>query len=159
MNFSAFTTITFDCYGTLIDWEAGILRALRGVLAAHDQTLTDAAILEFYGEFEEQAESGPYQSYRNVLESVVRQFGERCGFHPSPAELRCLHESVPSWPPFPDTVSSLQELQGNFRLAVISNIDDDLFQETRTHVGIEFAAVITAQQAGSYKPSLNNFRL
>jgi 2-haloacid dehalogenase len=160
MNFSAFTTISFDCYGTLIDWEAGLLPALRGVLAAHGQTLPDAAILELYAEFEAQAESGPYQSYRNVLESVVRQFGERCGFHPSPVELRSLHETVPSWPPFPDTVSGLQKLQRHFRLAVISNIDDDLFLETRKHhLGIDFAAVITAQQARTYKPSLNNFQL
>ena len=159
MDFSAFTTITFDCYGTLIDWEAGILPALRGVLAAHGQSMPDEALLELYGEFEAQAETGPYQSYRNVLESVVRQFGERCGFHQSPEELRSLHESIPVWPPFPDTVASLQKLAQRYQLAVISNIDDDLFAETRKHLGIEFADVITAQQARSYKPSLNNFRL
>ncbi len=159
MDFSTFTTITFDCYGTLIDWEAGILPALRGVLAAHGQSLTDKAILELYGEFEAEAESGPYQSYRNVLESVVRQLGERCGFRPSPAELHSLHESVPAWPPFSDTVAALQRLQKRYRLAVISNIDDDLFAGTRKHLGVEFAGVITAQQARSYKPSLNNFRL
>jgi 2-haloacid dehalogenase len=159
MDFSTFTTITFDCYGTLIDWEAGILPALRGVLAAHGQTLPDAALLELYGEFEAQAESGPYQSYRNVLESVVWQFGERCGFHPSPAELRSLPESIPAWPPFHDTVAALQKLQKRYQLAVISNIDDDLFAETRKHLGVEFASVITAQQARSYKPSVNNFRL
>jgi len=159
MDFSTFTTITFDCYGTLIDWEAGILPALRGVLAAHGQGLPDAAILELYGEFEAQAESGAYQSYRSVLESVVRQFGERCGFHPSPNELRSLHESVPAWPPFPDTVAALQKLEQHYRLAVISNIDDDLFAETRKHLGVEFAGMITAQQARSYKPSVNNFRL
>jgi 2-haloacid dehalogenase len=159
MDFSAFTTITFDCYGTLIDWEAGILPALRGILAAHGQSLPDAAILELYGEFEAQAESGAYQTYRDVLESVVRQFGERCGFHPSPTELRSLHESVPAWPPFPDTVTALQELQQRYQLAVISNIDDDLFAETRKHLGVDFAGVITAQQARSYKPSINNFRL
>ncbi len=159
MDFSRFTTISFDCYGTLIDWEAGLLPALRGVLAAHGQSLPDAAILELYGEFEAEAESGPYQSYRNVLESVVRQFGERCGFRPSPAELRSLHESIPAWPPFPDTVAALQKLQQRYQLAVISNIDDDLFAETRKHLGVEFAGVITAQQARSYKPSVNNFRL
>ena len=159
MDFSAFTTITFDCYGTLIDWEAGILPALRGVLAAHGQSMPDEALLELYGEFEAQAETGPYQSYRNVLESVVRQFGERCGFHQSPEELRSLHESIPVWPPFPDTVASLQKLAQRYQLAVISNIDDDFFAETRKHLGIEFADVITAQQARSYKPSLNNFRL
>lgn len=159
MDFSDFTTITFDCYGTLINWEAGILPALRGVLAAHGQQIPDADILELYGEFEAQAEGGAYQSYRNVLESVVRQFGERCGFHPSPAEVRSLHESVPEWPPFSDTVAALQKLQRNFQLAIISNIDDDLFAETRKHLGVEFVAVITAQQAQSYKPSVSNFRL
>jgi 2-haloacid dehalogenase len=159
MDFSAFKTITFDCYGTLIDWEAGILPALRGVLAAHGQSLPDAAILELYGEFEAQAESGPYQSYRAVLESVVRQFGERCGFHPGLAELRSLHDSIPMWPTFPDTVVALQKLAQHYQLAVISNIDDDLFAETRKHLGVEFVAVITAQQARSYKPSINNFRL
>src|SRR6266403_1809695 len=159
MDFSTFTTITFDCYGTLIDWEAGILPTLRGILAAHGHILPDAAILELYGEFEAQAESGKYQSYRNVLESVVRRFGERCGFQPSPAQLRSLHESVPAWPPFPDTGAALQKLQQRYQLAVISNIDDDLFAETRKHLGVDFAVVVTAQQARSYKPSLNNFRL
>jgi 2-haloacid dehalogenase len=159
MDFSAFSTITFDCYGTLIDWEAGILPALRSVLAAHGQSLPDAPILELYGEFEAQAESGAYQSYRDILESVVRQFGERCGFHPSPTELRSLHESVPAWPPFPDTVAALQKLQQSYQLAVISNIDDDLFAETRKHLRVDFTGVITAQQARSYKPSLNNFRV
>jgi 2-haloacid dehalogenase len=159
MDFSAFTTITFDCYGTLIDWEAGLLPALHGVLAAHGQSMPDAALLELYGEFEAQAETGPYQSYRDILESVVRQFGERCDFHPSPADLRSLHESIPAWPPFPDTVASLQKLAQRYQVAVISNIDDDLFAETRKHLGVQFADVITAQQARSYKPSLNNFRL
>jgi len=121
--------------------------------------MPDAALLELYGEFEAQAETGPYQSYRNVLESVVRQFGERCDFHPSPADLRSLHESIAAWRPFPDTVASLQKLAQRYQLAVISNIDDDLFAETRKHLGVQFADVITAQQARSYKPSLNNFRL
>src|SRR6266576_2621657 len=159
MDFSTFTTITFDCYGTLIDWEAGILPILQGILAAHGQSLPDAALLELYGEFEAQAEAGPYQNYRRVLESVMEQFGERCGFRPTPAELRSLHESIPAWPPFRDTVVALQRLGESYQLAVISNIDDDLFAETRKHLGVEFAGVITAQQARSYKPSLNNFHL
>ena len=159
MDFSSFTTITFDCYGTLIDWEAGLLPGLRRLLRAHGQSLSDAEILKLYGEFEARAESGAYQSYRKVLESVVRQFGERCGFDPSAGELRSLHESIPAWPTFSDTVAALQQLQQRYRLAIISNIDDDLFAETRKHLGIEFSAVITAQQAHSYKPSLNNFQL
>ena len=161
MDFSRFTTISFDCYGTLIDWESGILPALRGVLGSHgqSQSLTDAAILELYGEFEAEAESGPYQSYRDVLQSVVRTFADRFHFEASSAEIRSLHESVHTWPPFPDTVAALQELQKHYKLLVISNIDDDLFEETRKLLDVEFDGVITAEQARSYKPSLNNFEM
>ena len=159
MDFSRFTTISFDCYGTLIDWEAGILPVLRKLTTSHGHNLPDEALLEMYGEFEAEAESRSYQTYRAVLESVVRQFGRRCGFEPAPAEVRALHESVPSWRPFPDTVAALQRLQTRYRLVIISNIDDDLFAETRKHLGVEFAAVVTAEQARSYKPSINNFRM
>lgn len=159
MDFSHFTTISFDCYGTLIDWESGILPVLRAVLANHDQSLPDAAILELYGEFEAQAESGPYQSYRDVLQTVVRAFAGRFNFQASSHEISSLHESVGAWAPFPDTVSALRELHSRYKLAVISNIDDDLFAATRKLLDVEFDGVITAQQAGSYKPSINNFRL
>jgi len=159
MDFSHFTAISFDCYGTLIDWESGILPVLRAVLANHGQSLPDASILELYGEFEAEAESGPYQSYRDVLRSVVRAFADRFHFQDSSAEIRSLDESVRAWPPFPDTVLALRELQKRYRLVVISNIDDDLFAETRKHLGVEFDGVITAEQARSYKPSVNNFQM
>ena len=159
MDFSRFTTISFDCYGTLIDWEAGLLPALRTILAAHRCTLADAAILELYGEFEAEAESGPYQSYRDVLESVVRSFGERLQFQPSQPEIRSLHESVPNWPPFADTVAALRQLKTRYKLAIISNIDDDLFAQTRKLLAVDFDAVVTAQQARSYKPALRNFEM
>jgi 2-haloacid dehalogenase len=159
MDFSRVTTISFDCYGTLIEWEAGILPALRGVLGRHGKTLPDPAILELYGEFEAEAESGAYQSYRDVLQSVVRALGARLGFNPTSVDLASLSESVPSWPPFADTVAALGQLKSRYRLAVISNIDDALFAESRKHLGVEFDAVITAEQARSYKPSLNNFKM
>lgn len=159
MNFSHFTTISFDCYGTLIDWESGILPVLRAVLANHDQHLSDAAILELYGEFEASAESGPYQKYRDVLQSVVRGFASHFQFEATPAEIHSLHESVPTWRPFSDTVTALRELKERYKLAVISNIDDDLFAETRKHLKVEFDGIITAEQARSYKPSVNNFHI
>jgi len=159
MDFSHFTTISFDCYGTLIDWEAGILPTLRTVLANHGQVLPDAHILELYGEFEAQGESGPYRSYKDVLQAVVQAFADRFHFHASSAEIRSLHESVPTWLPFPDTLTALRELKKHYRLAVISNIDDDLFGETRKHLDVEFEGVITAQQARSYKPSISNFQM
>jgi 2-haloacid dehalogenase len=159
MDFARFTTISFDCYGTLIDWESGILPTLRTVFDRYQKSPSDGAVLELYGEFEAQAESGPYQSYRNVLESVVQRFGKHYGFQPDPDELRSLPDSVPSWLPFPDTVSALRQLQKRYKLAVISNTDDDLFAETRKHLATEFDFVITAQRARSYKPSINNFQL
>ncbi|HSZ63432.1 MAG TPA: haloacid dehalogenase type II [Terriglobales bacterium] len=159
MDFSRFTALSFDCYGTLIDWEAGILPALRAVLRNHGIKMSDPAILELYGELEAAAESGTYQSYRKVLESVVRGFAARFDFAASTDEIRSLGESVGEWPAFADTVAALRALQERYKLVVISNIDDDLFKATRRRLGVEFAEVITAQQAGSYKPSLNNFRM
>lgn len=159
MDFSRFNTVSFDCYGTLINWEAGILPTIERILDHHGNQLPAPEILKFYGEFEAKAEAGEYQKYRKVLESVVAQFGERLGFQPSAAEMRSLADSVPSWPAFSDTVAALRELKKNYRLAIISNIDDDLFAQTRRLLGVEFDSVTTAEQAGSYKPSVNNFQL
>jgi 2-haloacid dehalogenase len=159
MDFSRVTTITFDCYGTLIEWEAGILPVMRALLARHARTFADSAILELYGEFEAAAESGPYQSYRGVLRSVVGAFGKRLGFEPTPADSNSLPDSVASWPPFADTVAALQKLKHRYKLAIISNIDDDLFAESQKLLKVEFDAVITAEQAQSYKPALRNFEL
>jgi 2-haloacid dehalogenase len=159
MDLSRVTTISFDCYGTLIDWESGILPVLRTLMSRHGQSVSDAAILELFGEFEALAETGPYQSYRDVLQSVVRSFADRFNFQPSSVELNSLHESVKNWLPFTDTVPALRRLKKRYKLAVISNIDDDLFAETRKLLEVEFDAVITAQQAGSYKPSVNNFQI
>ena len=120
MDFRKFAAISFDCYGTLIDWESGILPVLRTLLANHGQSLPDAALLELYGEFEAEAESGPYRSYREVLHSVVRSFARRLRFQANSTEVRSLHESVAGWLPFPDTVPALRELQKRCKLVVIS---------------------------------------
>jgi len=159
MDFGHFTAISFDCYGTLIDWEAGILPVLRSLLAGHGQSLPDAALLELYAAFEAEAESGRYQSYRDVLQAVVLAFAGRFDFEASSAEIRSLPESVPGWLPFPDTVPALRELQKRYKLVIISNIDDNLFAETRKHLDVEFDAVITAEQARAYKPSVGNFQM
>jgi 2-haloacid dehalogenase len=159
LDFSRFEILTFDCYGTLIDWEEGILRCLRGILAAHGKSVDDAKILQLYGEFEAGAEQGEYRRYREVLESVVRQFGEQLDFTPTEAEARSLPNSLPEWKPWPDTVTALCQLGSHFRLAVISNVDDDLFASTRPQLGVEFDQVITAQQARAYKPSVRIFEL
>jgi 2-haloacid dehalogenase len=159
LDFSRFEFLTFDCYGTLINWEDGILRCLHHVLAAHGKDTDDATILQLYGDFEARAEQGEYRRYREVLESVVRQFGEQLGFTPTDAVVRSLPESLQEWKPWPDTVTALRELGSRFQLAIVSNVDDDLFAATRPQLGVEFAQVITAQQAGAYKPSLKIFEL
>ena len=159
LDFSRFEILTFDCYGTLIDWEDGILRCLHRILTAHGKDTDDVTVLRLYGDFEANAEQGGYRRYREVLQSVVQKFGAQLGFTPTEQQTHSLPESVPFWRPWPDTVSALCELQNHFRLAIISNVDDDLFAATRPQLGLEFDQVTTAQQAGAYKPSLKIFEL
>ncbi len=159
LDFSRFEILTFDCYGTLIDWEAGILSALHCILSAHGKKIDDATILNLYGDFEQRFEKGAFRPYREVLESVVRQFAAELHFTPSPEEVRSLPGSLPTWKPWPDTVVALRQLKTRFRLAIFSNVDDDLFAGTRPLLGVEFDEVVTAQQARAYKPSLKLFEL
>jgi 2-haloacid dehalogenase len=159
LDLNRFEILTFDCYGTLINWEDGILHCLHRILAAHGKDTDDVTILQLYGDFEALAEQGEYRSYREVLQSVVRQFGEQLGFAPTEQEALSLPESLPLWKPWPDTVSALVELKNRFRLAILSNVDDGLFAMTQPQLGVEFDQVITAQQARAYKPSLKIFQL
>jgi len=159
LNFTQFQVLSFDCYGTLIDWETGIFSALGSILAAHGKSIADAELLKVYSELESEAEQGEFCSYREVLGSVVRGFGERLGFKPTEAQVRSLPDSLASWLPFPDTVAALQKLKARYQLAVISNVDDDLFAATARRLEVAFDHVITAQQARAYKPSLLIFNL
>jgi 2-haloacid dehalogenase len=159
LDLTRFKVLTFDCYGTMIDWETGIFSALRPILAAHDKKIADSALLELYSELELSAEQGEFLRYRDVLQSVVRGFGTRLGFSPSDAEVRSLPDSLPNWQPFPDTVASLRKVKSRYQLAVMSNIDDDLFATTAPKLGVAFDHVVTAQQAGCYKPCMKIFKL
>ena len=159
MNLKDFSVLTFDCYGTMIDWESGIFSALHPVLKAHSQKISEVALLEMYADLELAAEQGEYSKYWDVLESVVRGFGQRLGFKPTEAEVRSLPESVKTWQPFPDTVAALQKLKSRYQLAVISNIDDDLFTLTAPKLKVHFDHVITAAQARCYKPCTKIFRM
>jgi 2-haloacid dehalogenase len=157
LDFSRFTTLTFDCYGTLIDWETGIVNALRPLLARYGVESSDDALLELFGELESEIEAGPYLPYREVLARVAARMGERLGFAPTAAECATFGASVGDWPPFPDTGEALQALARHFKLVILSNVDDDLFAESARHLPVAFHAVITAQQVGSYKPNPRNF--
>ncbi len=157
MDFSKFHVFTFDCYGTLIDWESGILGVLRPLLEERGVHVDDAEILATYAELESAAESGPYRRYRDILSEVVRDFGKRHSFAATATEMASLPESVGTWQPFPDTVDALRRLQKRYQLGIISNVDDDLFADTAKLLKVHFDYVVTAQKARSYKPSLNNF--
>jgi 2-haloacid dehalogenase len=159
LDFNQFEAITFDCYGTLINWEEGILGCLRPLLANHGKLMEDAAILQLFAELEAAAEQGAYRRYREILQSVVQQFGERLGFKATENEMNSLPESLAHWKPWPDTVEALRELEKRSRLVIVSNVDDDLFAATSPQLGIKFSEVITAQQAQAYKPSLKIFHL
>jgi 2-haloacid dehalogenase len=159
LDFTRYEILTFDCYGTLMDWERGILSALRLILSAHGKSIDDATLLELYGDFEQQAEAGKFQPYKEVLAFVVRQLGGTLNFSPTTDEVRSLADSMAFWKPWPDTVEALRRLKSRFRLAIISNVDDDLFARTRPQLGVDLDEVITAEQAGAYKPSLKIFEL
>ena len=149
--------VSFDCYGTLIDWEAGILGAWQPILRAHGCDWEQREILAQYAALESAIQREPFRIYREVLREVTRRLAVTIGFVPTPQELDSLPESLPGWRPFPDTVTALQKLKSRFPLAILSNVDDDLFAGTARQLGVELDFVITAQQLGSYKPATRNF--
>ncbi|NEP84628.1 MAG: haloacid dehalogenase type II [Okeania sp. SIO3C4] len=157
MNLENFEILSFDCYGTLIDWESGIIPVLKNLTANHQINISEQQILEMFAKFESEAEAGEYIKYREVMKQVVEKFGKELNFQPTELELNSLANSIKNWQPFPDTITALQTLKQKYRLAIISNIDDYLFIDTAKQLQIEFDFVITAQQIQSYKPSKNNF--
>ncbi len=158
LNLDAFKVLTFDCYGTLIDWEAGLLNALQPILTVHGVSIGADDILETYAELEAAAERGVYRDYRSVLRGVLEGMGARLGFQVTPSELEQFPFSVKNWPAFPDSPRALQALKRKFKLAILSNIDDDLFAFSNQRLDVEFDWIVTAKQVQSYKPALINFQ-
>ena len=163
MDANKYEVLSFDCYGTLVDWESGIISGLRPVLRGHRVEATDDEILDLHAQTEHKLQAasqrGSYLKYRDVLGEEVREAGRRWGFEPSRSDVQALPDSVRYWLPFPDTVNALRTLKGRYKLAIISNIDDGLFALTARYLEVEFDYIVTAEQAGTYKPSPNNFEL
>ena len=153
-----FDVLTFDCYGTLIDWERGIADAFATAAAGDGLTLDRAAVLRVYHEIEPRVQAGGYRRYRDVLALTARAVADHLGWMLAPGREAFLPESLPAWPPFSDTTDALRRLQqAGYGLAILSNVDDDLLAGTRPHLGVELDFVVTAQQVGSYKPAPGHF--
>ena len=156
MDLKALRLITFDCYGTLVDWETGMLNSLRSLLRQRTN-IEDDKLLELYGEIEAQIESGPYMVYRAVLGRAAEEVGRRLGAPIAAGDAQRFAQSLRLWKPFPDTVDALHALARHYKLGIISNVDDDLFADTQRLLKTSFEFVVTAQQVRSYKPSHRNF--
>ena len=158
MTARPYDIVTFDCYGTLIDWERGIRQAFSAFRVAARISVDPEAALKLYVEIETAVETEAYRSYRAVLTETARRIASRLGFALPASRASFLADSLPSWPPFPDTNPALRRLtDAGYRLGILSNVDDDLLAWTRRHLDAAFEIVVTAQQVGSYKPSPGHF--
>jgi 2-haloacid dehalogenase len=157
VDFDRFDVLTFDCYGTLIDWETGILAALRE--ASSEWPAADEELLERFGSHEAAAERGEYRPYRQVLAETVRGMASDYGISIPDQAARRFAASVGDWPPFPDSSPALRRLARRFKLAVITNCDEDLFATSAERLGVRFDWVITAEQTRSYKPDPRHFEV
>jgi 2-haloalkanoic acid dehalogenase type II len=152
-----FDVITFDCYGTLIDWEAGIVEAFRKASEGDRVTLDPAAVLRTLFDTRPAAER-PYQTYREILTAAAMRVGEALGWRITRERAAFLPASVAHWPPFPDTNEALTRLaKAGYVLGILSNVDDDLLAGTRRHFSVDFPVLVTAEQVRSYKPAPAHF--
>jgi 2-haloalkanoic acid dehalogenase type II len=152
-----FEILTFDCYGTLIDWSRGILEAFQREAERGGTPFDAERILEAHARVERQLQAERYRPYREVLAIVAERVAHALGWPMAPERGRFLPDSVGRWPPFADTNPALRRLRSRYRLGILSNIDDDLWAETRRHLEVDFAFVVTAQQVRSYKPARAHF--
>jgi 2-haloalkanoic acid dehalogenase type II len=150
--------MTFDCYGTLIDWESGILGALVPWVRQQGGSATDEELLVAFAEAESQVERElPAALYPAILRVVHQRIAERLGIASSAEEAGRFAASVGDWPTFADTVPALQELKGRYRLVVVSNVDRASFSRSSEKLGVELDAVVTAEEVGAYKPDVRMF--
>ncbi len=158
MRLIDFSALTFDCYGTLIDWESGIATALQPLLARVGDALTRDAALEAFGRHEARLEAAnPTMRYRDLLVLVHEALAHDWGVVPDAAECGRFAASIGDWPAFADTAAALRYLQQHYRLVILSNVDRDSFRASNRRLGVAFDAIYTAEDIGSYKPDPRNF--
>lgn len=158
MKLTDFKILTFDCYGTLIDWESGILNALRPWIAQHNVTLTDVEILKTFAKYEsEQEMKTPRASYQQILIDTYKKMAKHFNIQWTEENALTFGRSVKDWPAFTDSLSAMQYLKNHYQLVILSNVDRASFSESNKKLGVIFDAIFTAQDIGSYKPDQRNF--
>lgn len=158
MKLSDFKALTFDCYGTLIDWESGMIAGLEPLTRQVDHSLDRDTILQAHAHHESsQQRWTPAHSYSDLLAIVYKRLADQWGVKVSRDECETYGQSVGNWPAFSDSVESLQYLQQHYKLIILSNVDNRSFAASNARLGIEFDAIYTAEDVGSYKPSDRNF--
>lgn len=159
MKLSDYKVLTFDCYGTLIDWESGIHQGLRPLLAKRHAPLEQGVALEIFAQHEsDQQSTTPDMPYSQLLAVVYQRLANEWGIPVTRAEANVFGASVPDWPEFPDSIESLAYLKKHFKLVILSNVDRVSFRASNQRLKVEFDAVYCAQDIGAYKPSPKNFR-
>ena len=158
MKLTDFKVLTFDCYGTLIDWETGILAGVAPLLAKSRGTMTREEILESFAREESaQEEETPAMLYSQLLAAVYKRLARSWGIASSDEVAKAFGASIPDWPEFPDSAEALQYLHGYYKLVILSNVDRVSFRASNARLKVTFDAIYTAQDIGSYKPSDRNF--
>ena len=158
MNFADFDALSFDCYGTLIDWEAGIAAVLRHWADDRGLAMRDEELLAAFSTHEAEAEAEhPATIYPEILARSMRALGAQLGVPVSEGEGEAFGASVPDWPAFPDSPAALERLAKRYKLIILSNVDRISFAASNKRLGVTFTGIVTAQDVGSYKPSPRNF--
>lgn len=150
--------ISFDCYGTLIDWKNGVIRALAPLMDDYHLSIWEEDLFALFSEADRHFTSGKYITYREILTHTMKWIANKLGINLYGNETDTLISSVPNWEPFPDVLKALWYLKQKHPLVILSNIDDDLFSFTREKIGVVFDEVITSYQIRSYKPAPGHFR-
>ncbi len=159
MKLSQFRILTFDCYGTLIDWESGMVEALKPLTSRVAPALARNRILEAHARHEAaQQRWTPARRYRDLLAIVYKRLAEEWGVTASWQECQAYGRSVGNWPAFPDSAEALQYLKTHYKLVILSNVDNESFAASNKRLQVAFDAILTAEDIGSYKPDDRNFR-
>jgi len=149
--------VTFDVYGTLIDWETGIYDAFAAEAARDDFEIDRATLMPLFHEISREIEGGSYELYAEVLRRTAIEIAKRLDWALEPSRSGFLPDSVQRWTPFRESNAQLVKLAKKYRLGLLSNIDDKLLGQTRRHIPTDFDLVVTAQQVRSYKPEPAHF--